>query len=108
MKGKREDHFVHAKIQELFRNGEKIEKIAEDFKLHRSTVYRIVNERSVNPKKWGRPTKLSMHDRRHLINEFRKNKHGTASKLAKSVQFPVSDRTIQRELHHNEFRHKKV
>ena len=108
MRGKREECLIRAKIRESFRNGEKVEKIAEDFKIHRATVYRIIQESNGTPKKRGRPPKLSMHDRRHLIEEFRKNKFTTATKIAESGRFAVSDRTIRRELLRNNFRHKRV
>lgn len=108
MKGKREDNLIRAKIRELHRNGVKIAKIAADFNLHRATVYRIIQERAMNPKKWGRPTMLSALDHCYLIHEFQKNKYTTAMKLAKSVKFPVSDRTIRRELQRNDFHHKKL
>ena len=108
MRGKREERLIRAKIWESFRNGEKVEKIAEDFKIHRATVYRIIQESNGTPKKRGRPPKLSMHDRHRLIEEFRKNKFTTATKIAESGRFAVSDRTIRRELLRNNFRHKRV
>ena len=53
MRGKREECLIRAKIRESFRNGEKVEKIAEDFKIHRATVYRIIQESNGTPKKRG-------------------------------------------------------
>ena len=108
MRGKREAGLTSIKIRELYRNGENVEKIAADFKLHHATVYCIIQERTMNPKKCGRPTKMSMHEYHCLINEFCQKKFMTATKLADSGRFSISDRTIHRELHRNDFHHRKV
>ena len=84
MRGKREAGLTRIKICELCHNGENIEKIAADFKLHRTTVYRIIQERTMNPKKRRRLTKMSMHECHCLINKFCQKKFMTATKLADS------------------------
>ena len=103
MKGKRLLLKERARVRELHRAGKSIASLAEEFKLHWSTIYRIVKEGNKKKKKRG-PQKLLVGRWRHkLLTAFRENPTISASKAAKIIGLSVSPRTIRRELRNSAF-----
>ena len=104
MRGKGCSRRERALIREKFCEGKTVSKLCEEHELHKSTVYRILAERSRVPRKRGRPTKLSQHQQRNLIRKTRESPTKSAAKLAEAAGLPVSAQTVRRELARNAFR----
>lgn len=94
MRGKTVKQKEHAKVQECFRNGEKVSEIALKFGLHFWTVYQILHETQQKEKKRGPPIKLSGRTKQKLLALFRENPTISAPKAAKILGLSISERTI--------------
>ena len=97
-----------AEIRELHQNGTPVRKLAEKFDLRVATIYRILEEKRSKKKKRGRPQKLTSHQLLRLQTKFKRNPTESARTLADSITFPVSERTIRRELRKSGFHHKRL
>ena len=98
----------HAKIRKLHQNGSSVDELANTFHLHRATIYHIIKEKKKAMKKRRRPTKHSSIQQLQLQTRLHRNPTESASQLANSIKFPVSDRTIRRELEKVGFHHRRL
>lgn len=108
MKGIKVSSYERAKICELSRNGTSAHDLTCKYELHLATIYRIIREKADKKKKRGRPPKMTGYQRGLLRLRIRQNKYESANKLAHSFEFPVSARTIRRELKKAGFVHRRI
>ena len=94
-------------MRELHHAGKSILSLAEEFKLHWSTIYRIVNEGNKKGKKKGPRKILVGWLRQKLLQVFHENPTISATKAAKVVGLSVSARTIHQELQNSAFTYVK-
>ena len=99
------DRRERARIREKRREGKTASELATEYGVHKATIYRILAEGLRVPRKRGRHTKLSQHQRRNLIRKARENPTKSASKLANLAGVSISATTCRRELARNAFRH---
>ena len=85
----------HAEIRELHRNRTPVHKIVEKFNLHIATIYWILEEKKGKKKKRGRPPKLTSLQRLQLQTKMSRNPTESVRKLANSLKFPASERTLR-------------
>ena len=107
MKGKRLESKERARVHELHHAGKSIVSLAEEFKLHWSTIYRIVNEGNKKGKKKGPQKILISWLHQKLLQVFHENPTISATKAAKVVGLSVSARTIHQELQNSAFTYVK-